>query len=192
MTIIATEKRDAAGRLTYRKFIHGLEQWRERDDQGLVHFRDSTGFEYWFKEDERGNRTYCRGKTGAEWWREYDKNDNITHFRNSTGVEYWYEYDEMGYDTHYWHVNGDEWWSAAYDVYQCCIWNADRIEIGCKLRTRAEWDFFFSDECDEVFETLRDTDRFEMIKADYELAIASWIAQTQGKAEAAASVKQER
>lgn len=44
------------------------------------------------------------------------------------------------------------------------------ITIGCQTRSVKEWDYFFSDECDEVIHTLRNYELFETIKQDYMFA----------------------
>lgn len=41
------------------------------------------------------------------------------------------------------------------------------IMIGCKHKTIKEWDYFFSNECSEEYETKRDTKEFKRIKAHY-------------------------
>lgn len=52
-----------------------------------------------------------------------------------------------------------------------CKWNVsfsnDEIQIGCKKKSIEQWDYFFSDECEETIETDRSSEDFKRIKAMY-------------------------
>ena len=44
--------------------------------------------------DERGNLIHFKDSSGYEYWQEFDKNNNEIHYKDSDGSEYWYKYDE--------------------------------------------------------------------------------------------------
>ena len=66
----------------------------EYDEQGnIIHFKMSSGFEYWYEYDTKGNMIYCKYSYGSEYWYEYDANGNMIHYKDSDGDEAWYEYE---------------------------------------------------------------------------------------------------
>ena len=82
---------------------------KEYDEKGNeIHYRNSTGFEWWMEYDEKGNEIHTRNSNGYEWWWEYDENNNLIHHRNSKGFESWTEYDEKGNEIHYRNNDGIE------------------------------------------------------------------------------------
>ena len=58
---------------------------------GLIHCKDSNGYEYLKKYDSNGNLTYCKELLyGGEVWQEYDSNGNLIHRKFSNGNEYYF------------------------------------------------------------------------------------------------------
>lgn len=57
-----------------------VEPIREYDEKGnLIHYKDSTGYEYWSEFDEKGNLIHYRTYSdGYEQWREYDEQGKRT------------------------------------------------------------------------------------------------------------------
>lgn len=57
------------------------------------------------------------------------------------------------------------------DIPIYCKWSIsfhnEMIQIGCKRKTIEDWDFFFSNESKESFETARDSNDFKRIEAMY-------------------------
>jgi len=60
------------------------------------YYKDSDGYEIWFKYDEKGNEIHCKYSGGYEEWYEYDEKGNMIHWKDSSGYEVWYEYDKKG------------------------------------------------------------------------------------------------
>ena len=87
----------------------GGEWWRKYDEKGnVIHHRHANGYEVWWEYDENNNMIHTRNSTGYEYW--YDKKGNLIHYRTSDGYEVWCEYDEKGNMIHYRNSDGDEFW----------------------------------------------------------------------------------
>lgn len=70
--------------------------------------------------------------------------------------------------------NGGNWeggtWEDGFKLIEgyskwAMFYSINEIEIGCKVKTTAEWDEWF--DSDEVYETDRDTEEFELIYQDF-------------------------
>ena len=58
---------------------------------GLIHCKDSNGYEYLKEYDSNGNVIYCKELLyGGEVWQEYDSNGNLIHRKFSNGDEYYF------------------------------------------------------------------------------------------------------
>ena len=58
---------------------------------GLIHCKDSNGYEYLKEYDSNGNVVYCKELLyGGEVWQEYDSNGNLIHRKFSNGNEYYF------------------------------------------------------------------------------------------------------
>ena len=56
---------------TLSKWVEVLSISEYDNNENLIHFKDSDGYEY---------------------WKEYDSNGNLIHYKDSDGDEKWYEY----------------------------------------------------------------------------------------------------
>ena len=56
---------------TLSKWVEVLSISEYDNNENLIHFKDSDGYEY---------------------WKEYDSNGNQIHYKDSSGEEYWHEY----------------------------------------------------------------------------------------------------
>jgi YD repeat-containing protein len=45
------------------------------------------------KYDENNNLVYYRDSDGFEFWREYDENNNLIYGRETLGFEFWYKWE---------------------------------------------------------------------------------------------------
>lgn len=58
---------------------------------GLIHCKDSNGYEFLKRYDSNGNLIYCKDLLyGNEVWQEYDSNGNLVHRKFSNGNEYYF------------------------------------------------------------------------------------------------------
>ena len=88
----------------------GYEYWQKFDkNNNKIHFKNSSGHEYWQKFDKNNNKIHYKNSSGYEEWYEYDKNNNLIHTKNSNGIEYWQEFDKNNNCIHHKGSNGSEW-----------------------------------------------------------------------------------
>lgn len=45
--------------------------------------------------DKNGNIIHYKDSTGEEWWKDYDEKGNLTHFKQH-GYEYWQKFNSTG------------------------------------------------------------------------------------------------
>ncbi len=65
---------------------------REYDENNnLIYYKDSSGYEEWYKFDKNNNRIYYKNSSGELWWK-YDENNNLVYSKRSFGGEMWYKY----------------------------------------------------------------------------------------------------
>jgi len=99
-TIIAdTNSKRLGGNMRLRGNMQVITEYDENNN--LIHYRDTDGYEWWSEYDENNNEIHTQNSNGYEVWREYDKNNNMIHYRDSEGYEYWREYDENNNEIHF-------------------------------------------------------------------------------------------
>jgi len=90
----------------YEKFIPVNEY---DQNNNVIHYKTSNGFEYWNEYDENNNMIHHKTSDGYEYWKEYDENNNLIYYKNSGNFEEWKEYDENNNMIHYKNSNGISW-----------------------------------------------------------------------------------
>ena len=78
-------------------------------NNNLIHYKNSNGFEYWKEYDQNNNLIHSKNSNGFEEWKEYDQNNNCIHFKNSKGFEKWQEYDQNNNLIHFKNSKGYEY-----------------------------------------------------------------------------------
>ena len=77
--------KDKNGNEIYANYSDGFEIWKEYDEYGITHYKDSTGVEKWMKYDENSNLIYSKDSR-CETWIEYDEDGKIIHYKNSRSI----------------------------------------------------------------------------------------------------------
>ena len=77
---------------TLSKWVEVLSISEYDNNENLIHFKDSDGYEYWKEYDSNGNLIHYKNSDGKEEWNEYDSNGNQIHYKDNDGEEYWHEY----------------------------------------------------------------------------------------------------
>ena len=95
---------------TLSKWVEVLSISEYDNNENLIHFKDSDGYEYWKEYDSNGNEIHSKYSNGEEYWYEYDRNGNKIHSKDSDGYEEWYEYDGNGNEIHSKDSSGEEYW----------------------------------------------------------------------------------
>ena len=86
-----------------------IEEYDKNNNQ--IYYKDSDGFERWYKYDENNNEVYYKSSSGFERWMEYDKNNNRVYFKDTENNEEWKKYDENNREIYYKDSNnGKEKW----------------------------------------------------------------------------------
>jgi len=75
-------------------------QWyiKEYNNDHIVYYKDSDGFEEWCEHDSNGKPIHWRNSRGHEQWYDHDEHGNLIHYKNSDGLDVWYDvwYDSNG------------------------------------------------------------------------------------------------
>ena len=77
---------------TLSKWVEVLSISEYDNNENLIHFKDSDGYEEWGEYDSNGNLIHYKNSDGKEEWNEYDSNGNQIHYKDNDGEEYWHEY----------------------------------------------------------------------------------------------------
>ncbi len=78
------------------------EKIKEYDkNNNLIYYKNTSGFERWYKYDENNNEVYYRSSGSFEEWRKYDEENRILYYKNFDKIEddkkeKWYKYDKYG------------------------------------------------------------------------------------------------
>ena len=104
-------KFDKNNNVIHYKSSSGIEYWNEYDsNHNMIHVKNSSGFESWYEYDSNNNLIHYKDSSGFERWNKYDSNNNLIHVKDSSGIEYWYEYDSNNNLIHSKDSSGIEFW----------------------------------------------------------------------------------
>ena len=86
---------------TLSKWVEVLSISEYDNNENLIHYKNSNGYEYWKEYDSNGNLIHSKDSDGYESWKEYDSNGNLIHSKYSYSWEEWSEYDSNGNLIHF-------------------------------------------------------------------------------------------